>query len=83
MLNSSREIPLVSGIKKMTNNNWNTIIIAKTINTTPGPIVEKSIGTKDGIIAAKIQCVDVPKDCPLALKLLGNISEMNTQIMAP
>lgn len=58
-------------------------MMVNTKNTTPAPIVEKRIGTNDGIIAANIQCVDVPNDCPLALKLFGKISEINTQIMAP
>ena len=43
-------------------------MIANIIKTTPAPIVEKSTGTNDGIIAANTQWVDVPKDCPLALK---------------
>ncbi len=33
--------------------------------------------------AAKSQWVAVPKDCPLALYLLGKISEINTQITVP
>ena len=37
-------------------------MIANTKNTTPAPIVENRIGTNDGIIAANIQCVDVPND---------------------
>jgi hypothetical protein len=62
LLNSSRETPFVSGIIKITNSNWKTIMIVNTKNTTPAPIEEKRIGTKDGIMAAKIQCVEVPND---------------------
>ena len=31
-------------------------------------MVEKSTGTKEGIIAANTQCVELPKDWPFALK---------------
>ena len=53
------------------------------MKTTPAPIVEKSTGTSDGMIAAKTQCVEVPNDCPLDLKWFGKISDINTQITAP
>ena len=62
LLNASSEIPFVSGIIKITNNSWKTIIIANIIKTTHATIVEKNNSTKEGIMAAKTQCVDVPKD---------------------
>ena len=43
-------------------------MIAKNRNTTPGPIVENKNGMSEGIIAAKTQCVVLPKDWPEALR---------------
>ena len=51
--------------------------------TVAAPMLEKRTGTIEGIIAAKIQCVEVPKDWPELLKWFGNISDINTQITAP
>ena len=62
--NFSSETPLVSGIIKITNNSWNTIATVNIRNTVPAPIVENNVGISDGIIAAKTQCVELPKDCP-------------------
>ena len=64
LLNTSSDIPLVSGIIKWTNKSWRTIIKAKNANTIPGPIHPNRNGTSDGIIAAKTQWVETPKDCP-------------------
>lgn len=66
--NSSKVFPLVSGITNSTNSSCKNIINAKKAKTYPGPIVENRNGIKDGINAAKTQCVDDPKDCPEALK---------------
>lgn len=62
--NFSSETPLVSGIIKITNNSWNTIATVNIRNTVPAPIVENNVGISDGIIAAKTQCVELPKACP-------------------
>ena len=64
LLNTSSDIPLVSGIIKWTNKSCRIIINAKIPNTTPGPIIPNKNGTSEGIIAARTQCVDVPNDCP-------------------
>lgn len=64
LLNFSNDIPLVSGIINITNNNWNTIATVKTKNTVPAPMVENNVGINDGMIAARSQCVELPKACP-------------------
>ena len=43
----------------------------------------KNKGTIKVIMAAKTQCTLAPKDCPVALNLFGNISEIKTHITAP
>jgi hypothetical protein len=53
--NFSKEIPLVSGIIKITKSNCKNIINAKTANTIPAPILENKNGIEEGIIAANIQ----------------------------
>lgn len=47
-----------------TNTSCNTIIIAKNANTIPAPTIENNAGTKEGTIAAKTQCTELPNDCP-------------------
>ena len=64
LLSSSSEIPFVSGIIKCTKISCKTINPANTEKTIPAPIVAKSNGTNEGIIAAKTQCTLIPKDCP-------------------
>ena len=81
--NASNEIPLVSGITKATKSNCKNIIKAKKANTVPAPIEVNRTGINEGITAAKIQCTELPKDCPEPLKWLGKISEINTQITVP
>ena len=83
LLNFSKDTPLVSGIIKITNNSWNTIAIVNTRNTVPAPIVENKVGIRDGMIAAKTQCVELPNACPDARRWFGKISEMKTQITVP
>jgi hypothetical protein len=48
----------------MTKRSCNTIIMAKMLNTIPGPILLKRKGMEEGIIAAKTQCTELPKLCP-------------------
>ena len=62
--NSSSDLPLVSGMRKMTHNNCSTIINAKKAKMGPGPIFTANIGKTVVMIAAIIQCVDAPSDCP-------------------
>ena len=83
LLSCSNEIPLVSGIIKATNKSCKNIIKAKNANTGPAPIEVNSTGTNEGMIAAKIQCTELPNDCPDPLKWFGKISEIKTQITAP
>ena len=58
-------------------------MMQKIANTVVVPISLNKNGINDGIKAAKTQCTEVPKEVPAALNLLGNNSEMNTQITAP
>ena len=51
LLSSSKEIPFVSGIIKCTKISCKTINPANTEKTTPAPMVAKSNGTNEGIIA--------------------------------
>ena len=67
-LNSSKEIPFVSGIIKCTKSNCKTIKNAKIEKTTPAPIELNKSGTSEGMIAAKTQWTLVPKDWPAFLK---------------
>lgn len=83
LLNSSNETPLVSGIIKRTKSNCKTIINAKNAKTGPGPTQANKNGIDDGIIQAKTQCTEEPKDCPEPLKWFGKISDIKTQMMAP
>ena len=83
LLNFSKDTPLVSGIIKITNNNWKTIAIVKIKKTVPAPMVENKVGINDGITAAKTQWVELPNACPDARRWFGKISEMKTQITVP
>ena len=58
LLNFSKDTPLVSGIIKITNNNWKTIAMVKIKKTVPAPMVENKVGINDGITAAKTQWVN-------------------------
>ncbi|MEY2905264.1 MAG: hypothetical protein RJA52_1280 [Bacteroidota bacterium] len=57
--------------------------MAKNRNTGEGPILENKKGIKEGIIAAKTQWTEVPKACPAPRSLLGNTSDIKTQITEP
>ena len=83
LLNFSKDTPLVSGIIKITNNNWKTIAMVKIKKTVPAPMVENNVGINDGITAAKTQWVELPNACPDARRWFGKISEMKTQITVP
>ena len=85
----SRLLPFVSGIKSKTKNNCKIINAAKKTNIGHGLLlnIPFSASRNKGVIkvinAANTQCVLAPNDCPNALTLFGNISEINTQITAP
>lgn len=81
--NSSSDFPFVSGIRKITHNSCRTIINAKKEKMAAGPTRTAIMGKTVVIMAASIQCAEAPRDCPYARTLLGNISEINTQITAP
>lgn len=55
----------------------------KNMNTIAGPTNENKKGINEGIMAANIQCVELPKVCPQDLTLIGNISDIKTHITAP
>jgi hypothetical protein len=80
---SSKVLPFVSGILNLTQNNWQIIILQKKMKTVAGPTSLNRNGIKEGINAAKIQCTELPNDCPEALNLFGKISEIKTHITAP
>ena len=80
---SSKATPFVSGIMNQTYNNWQTIITAKKIKMGAPPNLLAKYGNILVIIAAKTQCVKLPKACPDARTSFGKISEINTQITAP
>ena len=80
---SSKVIPLVSGIKKRTNKVCKTIKNRKIEKICQAARVLINTEPKSVISAAIVQWTRAPKDCPFALILLGNISEMKTQITLP
>src|SRR4030095_11450870 len=86
---SSSDTPMVSGILVSTQTNCKTIIKAKNANIGQGlslkiPFLSsRNTGVISVMIAANTQCTLAPKDWPVALILLGKISEINTQITAP
>ena len=87
--NSSNETPFVSGILVNTQINCNTIMPARNAKMIQGEslripsLSSKNTGVIKVMIAANTQCTLAPKDCPMALILLGNISERKTHITAP
>src|SRR5690606_10482149 len=83
LLKASKEIPLVSGIINITKSSCKNIIKAKMANTVPAPTEVNNTGIRDGIMAAKIQWTELPKDWPEPRKWLGKISDINTQITVP
>ena len=86
---SSSETPFVSGTFRNTQKSCNTIMNAKKAKIGHGLSLNipswasKKTGVSSVMKAANIQCTLAPKDCPIALTLLGNISEIKTQITAP
>ena len=58
------ETQFVLGRMNITKNSGKNINMVKARNTVPAPIVENKVGINDGMIDAKTQCVELPKDCP-------------------
>ena len=76
---ASKDTPFVSGTLVKIQTNCNAIITVKKANIGHGlspkipDFSSKNRGVIRVIIAAKIQCVPVPQDCPYDLILLGKI----------
>src|SRR5882724_3303924 len=79
---SSSETPLVSGYTNSTTTNCSTIMAAKNTKGM-GFDFAASTGKIPEINAFMIQCVELPRLCPLARTRLGNTSLIYTQITAP
>src|SRR4249920_1557876 len=85
---SSSDTPFVSGTFVNTQISWRTIMNARNANMGHGVLsplntpvcLSKKTGVINVMIAANTQCVLAPNDWPNALTLLGNTSDIKTQI---
>src|SRR5690606_1301944 len=66
-----------------THSNWIIIMTPKNPKIVVGPKLLAKKGNTLAMIAANIQWVKLPMDCPYALSSLGKISAMNTQMTLP